>query len=101
MGKENENNDTNLNQPKQRAERILDRLSLPLSVLSGTSQMEIVGNKEITLDGAQGVLEYTDDCIRVSTGKMAIKISGRNLSLKGLNNETLIITGYILSIEFI
>lgn len=85
----------------KKTEKILDKLNLPLSLLSGMSQMEIVGNKEVTIDGVQGVLEYGDDCIRVSTGKMVLKFVGRNLSIKGLTSQTLIITGYIISIEFI
>lgn len=100
MGNKRETN-SDAGQVANKTERILNRLSLPLSLLSGTSQMEIVGNKEVTIDGTQGVLEYSDDCIRVSTGKMIIKFNGRNLSIKGLDSETLIITGYLLSIEFI
>lgn len=86
---------------QNKTEKILNRLSLPLSLLSGTFQMEMAGNKEVTIDGVQGVIEYNDDCIRVSTGKMVIKFSGRNLSLKALTSDTLIISGFILAIEFI
>jgi len=74
-------------------------LDMPQGTIA-KSQMEIIGNNELIVDGVQGVLEYDESYIRVSLGKMLAKITGRNLTLKAMGDESIVVDGYILSIEF-
>lgn len=86
---------------KNKLEKVAELFDIPANVLSKSYQIEMLENKEVIIDGIQGVLEYTDDCIRISVGKQIICFKGRALSLKGLSDNSIIITGYILSMEFI
>lgn len=76
-------------------------LDIPPSALSGIPQLELAGNREAVVDGCQGILEYDENLIKLTTGKMSIKFTGRNLQVKVLTHDSAVISGFILSIEFI
>ena len=59
------------------------------------------GTGEVTIDGSKGVLEYDENLIRINMGKMVACFFGRNLNIKCFNLESLVIEGYITSIEFL
>ncbi|MBR1534329.1 MAG: YabP/YqfC family sporulation protein [Ruminococcus sp.] len=63
--------------------------------------IEFSGNREVVIEGSRGVLEYSTDCIRVNTDGMVISLSGRGLNLRCISDSSLIIVGFILSVEFI
>lgn len=62
---------------------------------------ELKGNKEIVIEGSKGVIEYTDELIRINTTIGLVCFRGRNLNLKCITSGELIINGFILSIEFV
>lgn len=82
-------------------QKLAKLLELPETMLTGTALLQMSGNREATIDGSQGVLEYGAECIRVNTGRMVLKFTGRALSLKCLAGETLVIEGYITGVEFL
>ena len=55
---------------------------------------------EAVIEGCDGVLEYNENVVRLSTGKLVIKFMGRGLILKSMTDTGVIVTGYITSIEF-
>lgn len=82
------------------AVKIAKLLDLPETAVGAVPMLEIKGNREVIIDGSQGVLEYTGECIRVNTGKMLIRFTGRNLEMKCMTAESLIIEGFIAGIDF-
>ena len=70
--------------------KIASVLQLPAAVIAGVAHMEVSG----------GIIEYTDDVVRVKTGKSITKFSGKNLEIKCIQIDSLIIQGFITSIEF-
>jgi sporulation protein YqfC len=99
MAKRNRNDDEGF-QKKGAAGKIADLLSVPKAAVSSVSQIELIDNTEAVIDGAQGVLEYGDGIVRVSLGKKIVKFTGRSLNLKSMDSNSLIIEGYITSVEF-
>ncbi|MDR2655862.1 MAG: YabP/YqfC family sporulation protein [Oscillospiraceae bacterium] len=85
---------------KNAAGRLAEFLAVPQAAISAESHIEIRGNKEAIIEGAQGVLEYCDETIKISLDRKAVKFSGRSLNLKGMDGDSIIIDGFILSIEF-
>ena len=67
----------------------------------GRLHMEISGNREVILEGNRGILEYNDNSIKLSTGKMILAFSGRGMHIKCMNDSELVIHGFITSIEYI
>ena len=62
--------------------------------------IELSGNREILIEGGRGVLEYTDEAVRVNTDSMILTVAGRGLNLKCISDSALIISGFITSLRF-
>ena len=80
--------------------KIASVLQLPAAVIAGVAHMEVSENHEVVLEGCGGIIEYTDDDVRVKTGKSITKFNGKNLEIKCIQIDSLIIKGFITSIEF-
>ncbi len=63
-------------------------------------ELQFSGNKEVVIEGSRGVLEYSQDKIRINTNSMVITFCGRNLNLRCISSSALIIDGFILNVEF-
>ena len=76
-------------------------LDIPPSAMAGMPQIELSGNQEAIIDGCQGILEYDENIIKLTTGKMSIKFTGRHLQVKVLTHDSAVVAGFITGIEFI
>ena len=89
---------------ESRGERILEsigrNLDLPQDAVSGYAHIEISGNKEVIIEGCQGVLEYGDTFISINTGKLTVKICGCELTIISMQNSQAIIRGIITGLEY-
>jgi sporulation protein YqfC len=82
----------------QKVARVME---LPVDLISGMSHMELSGNREAVVDGCNGVLEFDENIVRLSAGKFIIRFSGRGLILKELTQSSVVVEGFIISIEFL
>lgn len=73
-------------------------LCLPISVL--TPRFEMHSNREVIVEGCKSILEYDEDIIKLNTGKLIVTFLGRNLAIKCLTLDSLIVNGFITNIEF-
>lgn len=76
-------------------------LDLPEGVFSDSSQISLSSNREAVVEGCAGVLEYDPMLVKLSLGKMMVQFTGRNLEIKCMTGESVIVRGYILGVEFI
>ncbi len=83
------------------ADKISRSVEVPVNVLEGLPQIELLGNKEAVVEHCQGVLEYDETLVRLKTGRMTLKFTGRNLLLKSMTEDSVIVEGYFTSIEFL
>ena len=81
--------------------KIASILQLPTAVIAGVTHMEISGNHEVIIEGCGGIIEYTDQVVRVKTGKTITKFSGRGLIIKCIQVDSLVVQGFITAIEFL
>ena len=63
-------------------------------------RIEMTGNREIIIDGCKGVVEYTENNIRISLGESVMSLSGVNLVIQSFDNDVVIINGQISDIDF-
>ncbi|MCH5300203.1 MAG: YabP/YqfC family sporulation protein [Ruminococcus sp.] len=73
---------------------------IPPQFLSGLSHLELLGNRQITIEGSRGILKYSDDVIRINAGSMVISFSGRNLNVKCIAPDCTMVEGFVTKIEF-
>lgn len=76
-------------------------LELPESTLTGGLHIELNSNHEAVVENCRGVLEYTPQLIRLLSGGMVIKFSGRGLAIGSLNRNVTVVSGVITAIEFV
>lgn len=87
---ENENN--------KKKKRLFDA---PPNMLLNIPYIELCGNRQATIEGSKGILEYTQEAIRINTGGMVISFCGRGMNIKCLNVNALVVEGYFTSVEFL
>lgn len=89
----------------ERKESVLEKtagaLDLPCDVVAGLPRMELLGDREFRMEYHRGILSYGANEIRIGGGKLSVCLKGDGLELRAMNPEELLITGRILSLEFL
>lgn len=93
----NRNDTTN----KNKKSNVLNKIKDSYNNIILPSHFEISANREALIDGCRELLEYSDTSIKINMGKFIAVFLGRGLSIKCLNENSLLIYGYITTIEFI
>lgn len=65
------------------------------------SSIQIFSNKQAVIQGAQGILEYTDERIRIRYGKGEACFYGSQLCIGCLSSDSLEISGRIERLEYV
>ena len=85
--------------PKPKA-GISELFDIPGAVTTQEMQVELAGNTEAVITGCTGVLEYDPGTIRLAGKKLSVTFTGRGLALRALTQNSAIVQGYILNVEF-
>lgn len=85
--------------------KLLNQMSevsgMPKDVVLGAPILTMTGQIELMLENYRGILEYTDQLIRMQTKVGQIRITGKRLQIEYYTNEEMKITGKITEIEYI
>lgn len=82
-------------------ERVENALELPTGSLSNIARIELTGNRRAVVEGCRGILEYDDGIIRLNTCSGVVRFVGRDLSMSCLTEDNAVVTGTLLSVEFL
>lgn len=75
-------------------------LELPKDIMLDIPKITMVGNLQIYIENHKGIIEYTNQRIRVNTKSGVLRIIGKNLLLKNIVVEEIVIVGEIQQVEF-
>ena len=64
-------------------------------------KIEMLGNKELIIDGCKGVVEYGENLIKLNTGELVMSIEGDELLIKSFDSEIAVISGIVFGITFV
>lgn len=81
-------------------EFIAESLSLPKDVILDLPRVSICGDKEIYIENHKGILEYTDNCIRVKMHDGLMNIRGEKMRIIEMQGERLVINGDFIGVEY-
>jgi len=81
-------------------EKISNTFELPKDIILDVSKVIVIGTEQITVENHKGIVEYSEELIRINTGSGIMKLSGRKLAIKTILQEEITITGEITGIEF-
>lgn len=64
------------------------------------SKIEILANKEITVDGCRGILEYSDTYIKIRIPDGVIILTGGSFDIPVFDGPVITVCGTISTVEF-
>ena len=85
---------------KRRMNKIDKILEIPQEVYSDIPKISLIGFEELIVENYNGILEYEEFFVRVSTYVGIVSINGYNLNLETMTNDDIKVTGKIESIDF-
>ena len=81
-------------------ERLSKRLSLPADVFSSACVLTVTGRYCILIENYKGIIEYTENKIRVQTRQCVLAVMGDQLRIAFFTDEEMQIEGKINRIEY-
>ncbi len=85
---------------KKWRKNLADLFEMPQEIVLDLPRLTVVGNLQCYLENHRGIIEYTDERVRVSVNGGEIIVSGQSLVIRYLENEEIAIDGTILSITY-
>ncbi len=80
---------------------LTDALELPLDIALDLPKITILGDRKIDIANHRGIIEYTEDLIRINSKIGIIKIHGNSMIIKNIFLEEINIDGNIEKIEIV
>lgn len=74
---------------------------LPKEAVMNLPLMTMIGMEEMSIENYKGVIEYSEERIRIKTAQGIIKLEGRKLNISQITSENVQVEGKIQIIEFL
>ncbi len=74
---------------------------MPEEIVSDLPLISLRGFEEAVIENYKGIIEYSTERIRINTSSGVLRLTGENMFIKCLDADNIIITGKIMSAEFI
>lgn len=85
---------------KQVKKQMVEALELPKDLFFGAVILTITGREEAIVENYKGILEYSNEKIRLQTKTCKLLLCGKNLKIDYYTNEEMKITGFINQIMY-
>ncbi|WP_432409280.1 sporulation protein YqfC [Wukongibacter sp. M2B1] len=79
---------------------ISEALEIPKDILLDLPKVTSIGNLQVNIENHKGIIEYSNDNVRIKIKDGILKVSGIDLVIKTIVTEEIIISGKIASIDF-
>ena len=80
---------------------ISEALELPKDVMLDLPRIIMLGSIQINVSNHKGIIEYTQETLRINSNAGVIRITGREMELKTILSEEIIVVGTIEKVEII
>ena len=80
--------------------RMADGSNLPKDVVLGVPILTLTGHYEVNIENYRGILEYTEQLIRINVRSGQIRITGKSLEINYYTTTDMKITGKVEKIEY-
>lgn len=101
MKKIKEKNKNSNNKSKNLKSNISGALDLPKEIILDIPLITILGNEQIDIENFKGILEYSEEKVRLNTSIGILKIEGKDIYIKEMSCEKVLVIGKLHKIEFI
>ena len=80
---------------------VTEALELPKEIMLNLPLISLVGREEVTIENYKGILEYSEETVRIGTAAGVLRLEGSGLCLKQLSAECIVVTGRIENLSFL
>ena len=87
--------------PQRMLTRIAELFDLPADVVAGLCHVELLGDRQLFLEGHGGILSYGTEQIDINAGALILRVRGSGLTLRSMTDSELRIFGRIDGVEFL
>jgi sporulation protein YqfC len=81
--------------------KITAMLDLPKEIILNLPLVSVIGHEEFTIENYKGIVEYTEEKMRIGTASGILRIEGKRLCLKQITAENITIVGVISKFEYL
>ena len=67
---------------------------------TGGGVTTLTGNRSAVVDGCDGILDYDGEKVVLRTGRLTVRIGGRDLRLTKLTSSSAMVEGVISALEY-
>ncbi len=75
-------------------------LDLPKEVLLDLPSITLVGTLQLQLENHRGIIEFTDERVRINTKEGVLEITGKDFFLRIITRQEIVIDGKIRSLTY-
>ncbi len=79
---------------------ISTKSGIPFDMLTSKPLIKMTSNREIIIEDAGVLVDYSEDCVKLTQRTLEIDIFGKGLKIKCLTNNSICVYGCIYSISF-
>ncbi len=76
-------------------------MDLPVEIIKNLPCIYVKGNDEITIENYKGIIEYTEDAVKLNTKLGILKVQGKKLNVKQITSDFIILDGFIEKFEYL
>ena len=87
--------------PQRMLARMAELFDLPADIVAGLCHLELLGDRQLFLEGHGGILSYGPEQIDVSAGALILRVSGEELTLCSMTDAEVRISGRIDKVEYV
>ena len=84
--------------PQRMLARLAELFDLPVA---GRCHVEMLGDRQLFLEGHSGILSYGTEQIDVGAGSLILRVRGQNLTLRSMTDSEVRIFGKIDTVEYV
>lgn len=81
-------------------QKLSDVMNIPDELITDSPKIEFESNRRVWIENYRGIIEYTDELVRVNTADFIIIIAGSEFTIFSVTLDDLCIDGNITSVEF-
>ena len=87
--------------PRRVMTRAAEFFDLPADIVAGLCHLEMIGDRQLFLEGHGGILSYGTEQIDINAGALLLRVRGEGLTLCSMTDTELRIAGRIDAVEYV
>lgn len=81
-------------------ERFVNALELPKELVLNVPKMTLTGKDKILIESYKSLISYESDCVKLNTSVGTLSLFGKDLTIKEITKEDIIVQGKVGKLEF-